>query len=537
MPPDNETPQHEAAGESWARQEQESHQRRVEALRALAGSSTGGPANAAPGEDISVERLSPPSARRRPVRMRWRWWYALLIAVIVLGTLGGLALYRHSQGASQAAAKPLQIGVIGGGLDCPHDLAWSPDGRLLAIVGYQTDCPILHGPTLSTAGSGGIAPAVGLVKIYSAGNGLLVNELHPDAFVKSAIKIPAAVAAYEQTQEAQTGGTVNYFDVNYTHILWSRDGRLLALTFSVFVPTAVPNLTSNASPTWPGEVIRGVLIMTTAGVSPRVLLQPDSDPAAYVSWDLTTGEALPTPPSLVAAARDAGVASTVAPAASYRWGAGGQLTAQGVLAPGSGTPGTIGNPDGGEAFTPWQPGMLVLSSSDPSQPQLADVVSFTTDIAAWSPDGRYIATGIAIGGPLVAGQTPAGASGSLPVRDAGLRQSLSLAVKDPFQSPLEDRGDILPPGVVVAWRPDGRLLAISTARADHAVMVYDCASGRVVATLTPPVVAPFTSLYHPGKEQGELNVLRWSPDGTHLGLLDTSVGVLTIWNLSMLPNS
>ena len=89
-------------------------------------------------------------------------------------------------------------------------------------------------------------------------------------------------------------------------------------------------------------------------------------------------------------------------------------------------------------------------------------------------------------------------------------------------------------GVWVASRPDGSIVvAVEAAFPDDSVKLYDCASGRPLASLRPltQAVARNTS-----REVGETSVLRWSPDGSSLALFDTKLGRITIWSGSSLPH-
>ena len=104
----------------------------------------------------------------------------------------------------------------------------------------------------------------------------------------------------------------------------------------------------------------------------------------------------------------------------------------------------------------------------------------------------------------------------LPVRDAGLQQAIAVAGSNSLPSAR---------GVLVAWRPDGKVIAVDADRPDHVVILFDCATGQPVATL---------------HRQGSLlrgftNMLRWSPDGSQLALYDATVATLTIWSGTQLP--
>src|SRR5207248_11316616 len=115
----------------------------------------------------------------------------------------------------------------------------------------------------------------------------------------------------------------------------------------------------------------------------RVLLQPQnpSNPL-YTEWDVKNGVAVtlaPLPPSV-----------------AYRWDTRGRLipilplTNNGV--PPTPPPGPVGNPNGSNSFTVWQSGfanwiMLEHGSS---------VSTWSTDLAAWSSDRRYLVDGVGL---------------------------------------------------------------------------------------------------------------------------------------------
>ena len=108
----------------------------------------------------------------------------------------------------------------------------------------------------------------------------------------------------------------------------------------------------------------------------------------------------------------------------------------------------------------------------------------------------------------------------LPVRDVGLLSVL------PAINPID------PVGASIAWRPDGHVLAAFTPwnqSGSFPVRLYDCASGRLLATLATPAPAS-----NPLAGQGDL--AHWSPDGTRLLIFDPQLGELVIWGPAQLPH-
>src|SRR5262249_22866575 len=197
----------------------------------------------------------------------------------------------------------------------------------------------------------------------------------------------------------------------------------------------------------------------------------------------------------------------------------------------------IGNPAGGASFSIWQPGVvspllpLALGQVPPT-----GVFTWWGDIAAWSPDGQYLAQRVALRGLLVSDQTALPPPQTLasygwahaprvPVRDAGLQPIEPVARDSSFTFAADNT-----PGVLVAWRPDGRVVAVDAAIPDHAVLLYNTTSGASLPSLLPATTGGIS-----GVEPAEANVLRWSPDGARLLLLDMTVGTLTIWRPDKLP--
>jgi hypothetical protein len=71
------------------------------------------------------------------------------------------------------------------------------------------------------------------------------------------------------------------------------------------------------------------------------------------------------------------------------------------------------------------------------------------------------------------------------------------------------------PLIYVAWRPDGNALATFNLANDQKLNIYDCATGRLLASHAEPA--------QPSQFKGVLGALRWSPDGHHLLLPDGAI--------------
>jgi WD40 repeat protein len=282
-----------------------------------------------------------------------------------------------------------------------------------------------------------------------------------------------------------------------------------------------------------------VLLTDVSGGSPRVVTAPYRQRLDRLEWDLTNGTLISSALALPAAL-------------SYQWGVHGALLAQTPLnttaAPPAPAPGPVGNPDGGAAFTLWQPGLaapgyLRGSGGITTAPNL---YLWESAFAAWSPDGRYLLTPVYAGGRVALAGQPAPSAADLAA--TGTTKTPILPARDTaltrlYTAMVPDASGAAPDVQSVAWRPDGSVLAATgvpyfnpdtaSLAAHTMVTLYDSASGRQLTTLNPAVDlshalgTPLT---------GQPIWLAWSPDGSHLLLLDAAIGTLTIWGPDALPH-
>ncbi len=417
-------------------------------------------------------------------RQRWRLFtsFGISLLLMVFLTLSGLpsliAPVLHIGLTSNTSSHPFipytskPRPTEQDDLSCLVDAAWAPGSKYVAVVGYRLNCP-----------QNAAVPS--LVNIYNVSTGKLLKQLLPDSAILHALNV--LYYSFSSTQAKPPAGwrainpSVQQFD--YSHLLWSPDGQRLALTFST--ATFVPPL-------------NGVLLINMDGKHPQILLrvQSPSNPL-YTEWDVKRGVAVPLAP--------------LRPAVAYRWGASGSLipiipiTSNQVPSPLP--PGPVGNPTGSSTFTIWQSGfanwMLLEHQSS--------VYTWSTDFAAWSPDGRYLINGIGLKGLL-----------SRPGLALPTQQSLVTHHLD--QQPLLPAHDAALLRVAtlysaVAWRPDGRILAAYNS--EDLVELYDCATGRRIGALRPQSNNGFVD--------GSNVLLRWSPDGSHLLLSSVRWGLVTVW--------
>jgi hypothetical protein len=274
----------------------------------------------------------------------------------------------------------------------------------------------------------------------------------------------------------------------------------------------------------------GVLLLDVNAGSSNVFLRLDQNNfISYLVWDTQQGTEYIAPSFSSSASQSPGY--TIQPAPFYRWGNGGDANAlhpvqdkRGLFATSS--PGAIGDPDGGNAFTLWQPGQIGLTTGNGNGFYAPGIATWSTYFAAWSPDGRYIVDNLLVDGrfnlpgqPIPDRQTLINLNMDLlpvlPVRDKGLQRVLQLFTSNPGQSDFS--------GASVSWRFDGRALAIDGIDATNNVNIYRCTDGAHVATLLQSSESPI------GLSGGY--VLRWSDDGSHVLIFNVSIGTVAIWNV------
>ena len=214
---------------------------------------------------------------------------------------------------------------------------------------------------------------------------------------------------------------------------------------------------------------------------------------------------------------------------SYHWRAGDGLvpdTQMGNASPSAPALSPVGNPDGDSSFSIWQPGYIFYFTRGGGNGSLyvPGVYVWQTFFPAWSPDGRFLVEGLVAEVRL---EVPDQKSpGPQALKDLGVDQLHVLQVHNKAlvqvlhtMLSLPDTNDIN-----VSWRPDGRVLAMYNA--GH-VDIYDCATGRKLSSLVPATSAD--------RMNGIQDVLRWSPDGTHLLLFRIDWGPMQLWGPGQLP--
>lgn len=480
-------------------------------------------------------------------RRGWRLWSALaliiaLFAVVTVTIISHATPSSPKQSIRTSQAQPVKITPASESIACPTNLAWAPDMSKLAVLGYSSQCLALETPyntglsdVAPSLYEGPAGPATAYIATYEATDGARLAAFSPDDEIFQALSDHHLFAPAFTTMLATVNLTPQqYIGIDYTHVVWSSDRTRLYVTFTCYLPDGPPTSPQDGF-RWPGHVAQGLLITAPNGQNGQVFLhvsEPQS--AGAVVWNLSTGQ--------VVASLTPSSPFTLQPAAlAYTW------NDSGALLPVSGaasqvTRGAVGAPEmGASTFTVWQPGIVATSVQSllPGTQKPTTLPVFATGIAALSPNGQYLAASVGLAGllspPLSA--TPSvvpsaatlarygwQAAPQLPVRDAGLQRAIALASSDGFSGF---------PGSVsnaasVAWRPDGRLIAVSASTPDHSVSIVDCATGKQVGTLKPPTSQA-------NNTNATVSLIQWSPDGRHLAYFDPSSGTLTLWKSTWAP--
>lgn len=474
----------------------DSAQRRT-ALRSLAQASVAPVVTPTQREPTSAPLVTWSSGRRGVRRQRIISTLSVLAVVVVIGVVVANIVGAFRPATHLAAKSAIRINPTDDGLNCVTQIAWSPDGKLVAAQGNTANC-----------GASASDSQTGVVYIYDANTGTLKTQLHADAAVFNA----PAVQQYLRAHATPTSGSA---PVYYFGMTWTGDSQAILALFSLEAPDA------SASNSSSGAVVNGLVRLSVKNTAASAVWL-DTPTKSYRGntlerWDLTTGASalIPAP----------------APATAYRW------NADGTLSPDSASSnGPIGAPNAGSRFTIWQSGNLQYAEG-PSGPNNTGSINtqdvgWNTDLSPISPDGRYFYGYIPAYGSLVPPSIKLAFPHELHVepRDKAL---LTLAQQMTQAEPPAK--NVLIPRMLVTWRPDGRYLAALTANTTapapataFTVSIYDTTTGKLVKRLTPNFS---------GLQAGPAGVetLAWSPDGVRLLLSDNIYGAITIWGPGELP--
>jgi hypothetical protein len=554
--------------------DEEARRQRQAALHALAHSQLGKPAEASAASATGTTSPSPARHTPSPVRhtpaplrhtsdaptppsRRPSAWLIILSAVLVCAVIAGIVLHQWGGLPGQAArrhAGPTTVVLTPSlqGLDCIHDVAWSPDGSQVAVLGYRDLCPNDDPGTYNYQ--------AGVLHIYAATTGKLLQTILPDAAVLALPGIPLPSSDVQPTTSvSDTTRPV----IDYTHVLWSPDGKRLALTFDI---NRWSTLAGGPLGGAPYLAFGGLVLMNADGTGERAALWKEAHEPPFAAfyaqpalqWDTSTMSVVPLPIQPSSDYLDA-----LPPAESYSWSAAGQLRPGASLAAATSPTAPTGNPDGGGSFSIWQTGYISYITAGPQSSSPATggsgVYVWATDLPftsrdgylSWSPDGRYLIDSVS----LLVIQHPTGrpnpSSAALqqlnmaraptaPVHDQALQQVLTTFAVG--QSPASQPTDY------VAWSPSGRFLAAISefglpgsaggAPTVPSVAIYSCATGHLLTTMAPQV-NPKLSLAQltANAYLGSTTLLRWSDDGSRILVFSSVLDTITIWGTGQLPRS
>lgn len=471
--------------------------------------------------------IAPPPAPNRSrayARGSFLWWVSLLVSTAivigVVGTLlagGRLLSGRRGAGASlgDLHGRIVISTLASAGLRSPTSAAFSPDSASLATVGSVAAC----GSRQTQEQACGHALA-----IYSTSTGAVERVIPLERLLGLG---GVAALAQHDGQGAQT--TTD--DVRFFGLGWSPDGAHVALVFTVF---------TGQTPSSGAEVYSGLLVVDVVHKTGEVI-PGDSD--YFGALDATD----PTTPVWNLTQQSAYAVPSPAPGLAYNWnGAGSPTTtipldhdaSQLPSQVGVGNP--VGNPDGGQTFSAWQPGLVIGPGS---AGLTGDQSAFVASFPSWSPDGVHTAL-LTAGLALNAHGLSAGASlassattynGPLPstLLPAPSRDAALAAV----QQQVGRYGWAL-----VAWNPSGTTLA--------SVNCFD-PNGQSLSLRDTSTGATFgaTSLglnTQPGQRDPGCQAtddgsgsayptpnltLSWAPDGAQAMVADRDAATLTLWSV------
>lgn len=431
---------------------------------------------------------------QRPAYRRVRHWLrhvvlvglaCTLLVVLLNPTVGITALLAAHWPFQQSIS--LAVNVAGNAsfsrapddILCPSQAAWSPKSSSIAVLGYTQPCA-----------RDDYVPA--RIDLYAVSPLHRMISWQPDGAILGALLHPPGVSprlGFWAVRKPISGMPQKYSvvpPIRYLQMLWSPDGRRLAVSFSAATRVMT---------------YEGVFLADADGAHPRVLLYPEPwqvDPTRWapVQWNLQTGTAVEL--------------KIPAPALTYAWSAHDTLVPRASVKASTGRPAYSalppGNPAGDQTFSIWQPGRpLILSLM-----HLPGAYLWSSRFASWSPNGHFLVTNFMVSGLM----EPPGRAFPTPEALA------TLGVKSVVHVPAHDRALIAAAAGAraVAWNPTGTLLAVYDL--SGFVDLYDCQTGQNLRLLKPAVTRPLS---------GSAIQLIWSPDGRFLLLSSAQWGVVTLW--------
>lgn len=438
----------------------------------------------------------------RPPRNMMQLAIIGLVVLIIVGSVTGYLILSRSKQPTNTQ-KPAAVYAIDLGankLYCAQTPVFSPDGHRIAIIASDVRC---------------IEP-----------NNTATPDQYVGVFDVATGKPLQIIPLKDMLAQRQLVGRVNA-------IAWSPDSKSLAI-FGPVLPTATIGVNKSALILYP---------TTDPGATPRVIIAPPlPNPYQVQVWNLRTLSAGPT------------LDISLAPALTYRWTADGHIVPDQPFSTHAGT--VTGRSAINGSFTFWQSGIVAPASVQDGHyvtgSDTPSAIFFASAPVLWSPDSRYVVSGIGIGGP-VAFSTPRVPALTCPGPD--LSQAIScpsqaISLPDPalaavvkatmqgetitFTPPGGDQTTLSSwPAVPVAWNPDGKYL-ITILPGNEEYQGAKKLTMTVFNTLTGNPVKQFQQDIAPGKAACYGGLLSWSPTGARIALAQCSTDSIILWNADSL---
>ncbi|MGO8947915.1 MAG: hypothetical protein ACLQUY_09675 [Ktedonobacterales bacterium] len=367
-----------------------------------------------------------------------------------------------------AAPLALTLDVRQAGATCPRDVAWSPDGKLLAVLATRGECVVP--PSGKTPD---------LVLVYDVASG------H--------VRVQCDLAALLTPAHALIGG-IDYYGLS--PLSWSPDGKTLA----------IPVVSWSTGTGDPDRA--GLLLVPANGGAASLILgarawvdSPDGITPGHVTsapvWDVPTE----TPASQVPL--------PLPPSPSYGWV----------------SPTRIAPSTSATAFSTWQPGVLAAIPVNANGAGFPVWEYYSSSATLWSPDGHSVASDVVTQYLVGASrQAPAEVNGEmclgerlpLPCTTATLSApdaAFAVAVAR-VKAAAESSDPPYPNRVPLAWRPGGGMLAAVLPGDGLVISLLDTADGRTRA------IAQFSQQGVGGIGLADGPFFFWSPSGHQLAVLN-----------------
>ena len=463
-----------------------------------------------------------------------RGWLALLatllIVAAVVSTLAAANRLLTLNAANGAGPnRTLSISTIATGqIRDPQGAAFSPDGRSIAVLGFQSDCSFWW-IDLSNCGH--------TLVIYDARTGTVRQSIPLETQINYPLGPIIENGTMPRPGVALSG--VIHVVVSFASLGWSPDSTSVALTYTVLA--AARHLT-------PDDELASGLLVVDVEKKTSFTIQGDTGFFAGSSAWVTGGNGASLPLWNLFQ-RYASPGAPLPAGLVYSWNGSGQLYAaqplQGPihqLPPTAGSLYPVGSPDGSAPFTIWQPGILIGPGSANQPGQSAALLA---TIPIWSNDGSQV-TEMTVGAAL---QPPAGGvnSTSAPVGTSAPDATPSSLVAIPARDAALSAVQKVVGGygwALVGWNPDGSLLAdipcfgSSGSPATEILELRSTSNGAVINSIPLALGAndhgcqTFGGGDAPTGAYPDANMtLAWSPDGARVLVCDRDGARLTLWNV------